>query len=518
VKPSSFKWIRGAWILLAILSVATFVMSVPLHRTELQVMCPSDQPTIACTAFQLDSRGVASLQALGLTLPGYALIVSTARVASEVVSLLIAILIFRRRSQDRMALLVATMLVLANVTLDATTPIWARLHPGFRFLDAFLLQAQPITVLTFLFLFPDWRFVPRWTAWLFAASALAGLLYVLSDFGLSSGTFIDPRENPTVDTVGGVTWLVALLTGMGSQIYRYLRVSDAIQRQQTKWVVVGVTAALLMSIPAGVPNRLVPPGTLTHIVFIVLNTLSFSVIAIALGIAIHRARLWDMEVVVNRALIYGPLSAILAGVFAASVAFLNQFAKEYLGSDATMMAAVISALVVASVFQPLRGRIERWINSRWYPDSADLKREFVEFSPEVRAVIGLKDVLAVVAAKTVGLLAVRYAAILIAVGEGGFLRAEVYPAGSHGVEQFRPDAPLLGRLQKGSAVSKPDQQGLWVPLYLRRTRNHDLLGILDVGPRTNGMGFSSDDKNALGRLGAEIGTSIYTAQLREKTS
>lgn len=71
------------------------------------------------------------------------------------------------------------------------------------------------------------------------------------------------------------------------------------------------------------------------------------------------------------------------------------------------------------------------------------------------------------------------------------------------------------QLQKGRAVSKGNQQGLWVPLYLRRMRSHDVLGILDVGPYRDGRGFSSDDRKALGRLGAEVGSSIYTAQLRE---
>jgi len=70
--------------------------------------------------------------------------------------------------------------------------------------------------------------------------------------------------------------------------------------------------------------------------------------------------------------------------------------------------------------------------------------------------------------------------------------------------------------QKGHAISKGDQRGLWVPIYLRRMHHHDVIGVMDLGPRKNKTGFSSDDKKALSQLGAEIGTSIYTAQLREK--
>lgn len=516
LKTRNLGLVRIAWILLALLSVASFIMGLPLQQAKLGTLCPYDQPALDCDTFQMDSDGAARLETLGISLSGYGSIVSSAQAVSEAICFLIAVLIFWRRPRDKMALLVATMLLLANVTVGPTTLVWARLHPGLRILDAFFMQAQPVTVMCFLFLFPDWRFVPRWTVWLFGAAFTMAPVYAAADMGLSSGSLLDPHHNPILETVGGVAWLLAVLSGLGSQIFRYVRRSNLIQRQQTKWVLAGAVASLVLSLPSGFPNRLVQPGSLVHVISVVFNTISFSVIALALSVAIQRHRLWDIEVLVNRALIYGPLSAILAGVFAASVALINQIARESLGAQATTMAALVSALIVASVFQPLRTRIERWINSRWYPDSIDLEREFIEFSPEVRSVIRLGDLLSIVAAKTVGLLGVQYAAILLADPAGDFLRVETYPVGSETIERLKPEASLLMQLQKGHAVPKGNQQGLLVPLYLRRMRSHDVVGILDVGPRRDQHGFSSDDRKALSHLGAEIGTSIYTAQLREK--
>lgn len=236
-----------------------------------------------------------------------------------------------------------------------------------------------------------------------------------------------------------------------------------------------------------------------------------SSIAILIGIAILRNRLWDIEVVINRALIYGPLSAILAGIFAASIALINLAARDFFGTESTATAAVVSALFIATIFQPLRTRIEAWVNKRFFPDNINLSKEFIEFTPEVRSVIGLKDLLPILATKTAGLLGVQHIAILLAENKGAFRRAQAHPIATTGVATFKPDKALQAEFSKRHTVSKGNQRGLWVPLYLRRLHVHDIIGIMDVGPKKNKTGFSSDDKKALSNLGAEIGTSIYTA-------
>jgi K+-sensing histidine kinase KdpD len=239
----------------------------------------------------------------------------------------------------------------------------------------------------------------------------------------------------------------------------------------------------------------------------------FALIPIWIGIAITRYRLWDVEVVVNRALIYGPLSAILAGVFAASIAVINLAARDFFGTESTATATVVAALFIATIFQPLRTRIETWVNKRFYPDNANLIKEFIEFSPEVRGVIKLKQLLDVVTRRATALLNVEHAAILLE-HKGEFRRAAAYPPAAKAEAVIRPDKAVRTELQKGHTVAR-GRTVVWVPVYLHRVRNHDVLGVMELGPRKNKTGYSSDDKKALSKLGAEIGVSIYTAQLRE---
>jgi hypothetical protein len=511
----NLELIRAGWIALAVICVATFALSVPIQQKELRGLCPYPQPAQGCDTFQLDSRGAATLQEMGLSLERYALMVVAARILAGTICLLVAVLIVSARPEDPMAMLVATMLLLIDVTGSSTASIWARVVPGLRVLDGLLRQGQAITLITFLFLFPNWRFVPRWTRWVMGIVVLVGFFYGLADFGLTQGTALDPAYNPSLTSVGGAVWLAAILLGLGGQIYRYARASSVLERQQTKWVMLGIAASVLLSAPAGIPNRVIQPGSAIHVAAVAANVASFSAVAIAVGIAIRRHQLWDIEVVVNRALIYGPLSAILAGIFAASVVIINAVARELLGEEATTAAGVASAVLVASVFQPLRTRVERWINTRLYPDSINLNREFVEFLPEVRNAIGLRDLLPILTAKVANLLGVTHTAILLVDQQGNFRKAQAYPNGGRPF-RFKPDPNVRAELQQGRVVSKGNQRGLWAPVYLRRMRGCEVIGVLDIGPRRDQTGFSGDDKRALSQLGSEIGISVYTAQLRAR--
>ncbi len=418
----------------------------------------------------------------------------------------VALILYSRRFNERVGVLGAFMLPAFGAAALGPVSMLVSVSSGIGILARVVAIIGQSTFLIFFFIFPDGRFVPRWTMWV--GALWVGMWVFVAPFGVNPLEYI------------GAGFLFFIVAIVGAQIYRYFKISGPIEKQQTKWVVIGLTFSLggflvLLSTLLFIPIF----ETLSPITIIVIDLLFYfflSSIAVFIGVAILRSRLWDIEVVINRALIYGPLSVILAGIFAALIALINQSAREIFGTEATASAAVVSALIVATVFQPLRVRIEASINKRFYPDNISLNKEFIEFSPEVRSVIGLKDLLKIVARKTAGLVNVQHTAILLADKGTAYRRVEAYPSAGKGAATLKPDKSVQAELQKGRAVSKGNQQGLWVPLYLRRMRSHDVIGILDIGPRTNKTGFSSDDKKALGQLGAEIGASIYTAQLREK--
>ena len=91
--------------------------------------------------------------------------------------------------------------------------------------------------------FPDGRFVPRWAVGVFAAFAAWQAVTVV----------VPPSGGSVFDVVGGVVYFVALAAAVGGQVYRYRRVSDAVQRRRTKWVVYGFSVALVVELAVSLP-------------------------------------------------------------------------------------------------------------------------------------------------------------------------------------------------------------------------------------------------------------------------
>lgn len=412
-------------------------------------------------------------------------------------------ILFSRQSSNRLIWLGAFMFPAFGGTA-ITSAIWPLIFvpTWLGTLAKTVSMLGQVTFLNFFLVFPDGRFVPRWTA------VLAALWTGVFVFSVPLG--YDPFD------IFEELFFVIIATLVFSQVYRYRKVSSLEQKQQTKWVIIGLSISLggflLLIMAGGIFYNGRPPPLVGGVISLVV-TLLLALIPIWIGIAITRYRLWDVEVVVNRALIYGPLSAILAGVFAASIALINLAARDFFGTESTASATVVAALLIATIFQPLRTRIESWVNKRFYADNANLIKEFIEFSPEVRSVIYLKPLLEVVTRRAAGLLNVEYAAILLG-SKGEFRRAAAYPSAAKASAVIRPDKAARAELQKGHTVAR-GRNGFWMPLYLQRVRSHDVLGVMELGLRKNKTGYSSDEKKALSKLGAEIGLSIYTAQLRE---
>src|SRR5918992_2479997 len=210
---------RAAWVAVAFVALGSFVISVPARYAQLA------NPTAGVRA---------ALAELGLSAGGYALYNVTLDAVFVSVFAVVAIVIFWRRSDDPMALLVATMLVVwgpLNGLLVQTSEAIEGTHAA---LDVVVGTSLPfagyMAWMLFFYLFPSGRFVPRWTRWLALCWVLFSGSWIFTSFGPPSWPL--PLFNVAVLALWG-SFPVA-------QIYRYARVSNAIQRQQTKWVVFGV--------------------------------------------------------------------------------------------------------------------------------------------------------------------------------------------------------------------------------------------------------------------------------------
>ncbi len=211
-------------------------------------------------------------------------------------------------------------------------------------------------------------------------------------------------------------WLKSLLTttatafaigGPAAQIYRYTRVSGPVQREQTKWFVFSVVALFLgVGVTAGL-QRLFPflaePGLIAAFYELAAPTiywLLLSFIPLSIGIAILRYRLWDIDILIRRTLIYGTLTTALGLVYFASVMLLQQFLRALTGQGRNQLAVVASTLAIAALFQPLRGRIQAAIDRRFYRRKYDAALTLQAFNAKIRDEVDLDtltgDLLAVV--------------------------------------------------------------------------------------------------------------------------
>jgi hypothetical protein len=370
------RWLllaRAAWVAVAVVALGTFVISIPARYVQLA------QPT---------AEAPAALAQMGLSAGGYALYNVTLDVVFVSAFAVVASVIFWRRSDDPMALLVATMLVvwgplngLFVLTPSATEGMYPALQATVGSLVTFVGY---MAWMLFFYLFPSGRFVPRWTRWL----ALCWVLFV--------GSWVFTPFGPPTWPLFLFNASILVLWGSFpmAQLYRYVRVSDATQRQQTKWVVFGVSVAVagvlttIFTVGAAVdlPPKEVGPKMLSML----LMDAFMLFIPLSIGFAVLRSRLFDIDVVINRTLVYGSLTAILAGVYfggvTASQAFFRALTSQ---EEQPQLAIVVSTLVIAALFNPLRRRIQGFIDRRFYRSKYDAAKTLEAFSAKLRDVTDL---------------------------------------------------------------------------------------------------------------------------------
>jgi hypothetical protein len=221
------------------------------------------------------------------------------------------------------------------------------------------------------YFFPNGKPVPRWSRWL----ALAWV-------GFITARVISPEM---VDTT--LSWLAFpfVFSALGSQIYRYFWRADAVQRQQTKWIMVAVVVVLVMvgliapgafESPTGLDYG--PPLIQATIVLLGLN-LSFLLIPIAITISILFYRLWDIDIIIRKTVQYGVLTAVLGLVYYGSVLLLQGLFTRVTG-EKSAVALVLSTLLIAALFTPLRRRIQEFIDRRFFRKKYDAAQVLAQFA------------------------------------------------------------------------------------------------------------------------------------------
>ena len=374
--------LRVAWLTLVILTLGIFFASLSVYSAQLQTPCAG----ASCWYTQLSAGQVEALKGIGLSPGVYAAYTVALTLASVVLCLVVSTLIFWRRSDDRMALLVALLLVVFG-PIYATSSIVAVSSPWRVPNECLYFLALTLLILVFL-LFPSGQFVPRWMRWAF-------LVFLT---GLVPTAFVAPAF-PSYAPIGQLTLLVSLselATIAIVQIYRYRSVSSPLQRQQTKWVVFGIAASITVIVIGSVPLLIFPtlaePGSLYPVALNAFSTVGPLFIPLSFGFAMLRSRLWDIDVLINRTLVYGTLTILLALVYFGLVfglqALVHLLTGQVLQSPIVIVA---STLAIAALFQPLRRRLHAIIDRQFYRSKYDAQIILDTFSNTLRNEVDLEQ-------------------------------------------------------------------------------------------------------------------------------
>jgi len=357
-------------------TITLFVLALPESLTHLATPCadPVDQCLIM-------PAQVAPTVRLGIT--PLALAVAAVALSCLVVLLVdgVAAVLIWRRSNDGMALLVALTLILAPM---AVTPVLHILSSRTGVLQGpagILSAASSLTILLLLMLFPSGRFVPRWL-W------IPGLVLVLTQTPVGD-VLPGPKE------IGALLILGLLLCIGASQIYRYRRVSTPVQRQQTKWVVYGFLLLIGVNQLFWQPYILIPalhqPDSLYLLLAYPDDFFVISIVVVSFSVAILRSRLWDIDAIINKTLVYGVLTAILGVLYVCLVIGLETLAGMIMGQAREQpVVLVISTLAIVALFQPIRQRIQAFIDRRFYRQKYNAEKTLAAFSATLRNEVDLE--------------------------------------------------------------------------------------------------------------------------------
>lgn len=465
------------WVSVAILAVSLFLISIPAYYQQAMMLMAPGLIDAYNQAMQPEVLA-AALQHLGIPKQWFAAYVTVLLSAFGLTYITVGILIFCRRPSERIAVAISLWLVVFGAT---STPLGAALQHEVSLLanlNSILTNAAFISFFLLFYFFPDGRLVPQWTRW---AAAIFILVLGLNEL------FPDAHFNPENWGAFSILPPFGLLGSMlYAQVYRYRHISTPLQQQQTKWIVTSLVVALLVFIGTGSLANTAPVQTspVTNLLYNLLGgtavAAAFMLIPLAIAVAILQYRLWDIDLIINRALVYGALTGCVIGLYVLLVGGSGMLFRI----QSNMMISLIATGVVAVLFAPLRDRLQRAVNRLMYGERHDPYAVLSQLGQQLELALEPDAVLPIILNTLKTALKLPYVAITLQQG----------------------DACLTAAV--GSAVTDT--------LVLPLVHEGQTLGALHVGHREGQSVFSGADKRLLGDLSRQVSIAARAVLLREE--
>jgi signal transduction histidine kinase len=359
-------FVRVLWLMIAGLSLALIAAAL-IYRIN--------------RPWQFEESDYLAVARLGLTIPFYNGWYSAQELVVPVVWAILAVCIFFLQPRDRGAQIFSIALLTFPIAGPPTFNALVRDHSVWRIPYQLVSSIGLLSSYLGFYIFPDGHFIPRWTRWLIPV-CVAWVIFAKSARGLWHDT-----------PAGSIGHLALLLLGAFALFYRYRHTPAPAQRQQIKWVVYALILTVIGQLLAELyftfivavesPDwefRMVAYNIFALPVLLVLPQLF---VALAMTFSILQYRLWEIDVVINRTLVYGVLTALIVGIYVLIVGGLGTLFQSR-GSIAISLSA---AGVIAVVFQPLRERLQRGINHLMYGERDEPYRVITRLSQRLEAAL-----------------------------------------------------------------------------------------------------------------------------------
>ncbi len=393
---------------------------------------------------------------------------------------------------------------------------------GWGRLAAALVPTGFAAAFTFLgFLFPNGRWVPR------GGRVLAAAVWLWT---IAQWFWPAARPGNWNSVAALVVYLAMIVAMFAAQLRRYRKLATPAEREQIKWfvaalasVVVGYAVSQVAALAIGELGRR-PAGVSGVAVFVLwqISALGYQVpyalLAVAIGRALLKHRLWDIDIVINRSLVYSSVTTLLAVASAIILPLVNRLIGRLAGRVSPALALAITAAFPILAFNPLRARVQRFVDRRMKPEDVTFDETSGLLALELQAGLGPSELLGTLVGGVAGQLDLASAAAYASEGESGRLvLARETPDGAGSPPELALDDGARSALGRGGLVSPSDGSpfSFLVPLAASRAPGGALDGVLALGRRRSGKGYATPLERGLRLLGAEAGKALYVARRRE---
>ena len=467
------------WIPLVMLIVGLILASIPTYSAFLHLPRVSSGLAPADPGGQLTKSGIQELQACGFSLNAYIAYLVSGNLLLVVSFLGMGTLIVWRtwgKAKDWMAICAAYALVTFPVNIIAL--MLRTLPSGWGVLINILSFLGVMCFLLFGCLFPNGRFVPRWTGFLALETVIIWGIYI----------FVPAASRPSSILAAIIFVLILLSLGclLCVQVYRFRRVSNQVQRQQSKWVFFGLGIFAVGSILwFGLSVLLYFQGMFAHVLvqslFNVSQIFLLLLIPLSIGFAILRYRLWDIDFIINHTLVYGILTASVISLYVLVVVSLGTLFQ----ARGNLVISLCATAIIAVLFQPLRELLQHAVNRLMYGERDDPYRVISRMGRRLEATVAPDAVLPTIVETVSQALKLPYAALTLKYGD------EFSLAASHGVAR--------GEIMHLPLIYQSEQ-----------------VGELQLAPRTPGESFAPADRKLLDDLARQVGVAAHAVRLTQE--